>query len=136
MGEGGRHRCRTDLSTTPWLSAKWENTDAVGTQRGPLTQAEGGQGRLPGGEHHLHGPWRKSGLNTVSMSVMAALKTPRVVQGLPWWPSDKDFTFQCRCHGFDPLSCKIPLVSWPKYQNVKNKNRSNIITDSMKTSPY
>lgn len=80
MGGGGRHRHSTDLSTTPWLSAKWEeNTEAVGTQRRPLTQAEGGQGRLPGGEHHLHGPWRKSGLTTVSMSVMAALKIQRVV---------------------------------------------------------
>ena len=49
MGGGGRHRRRTDLFTTPRLSAKWEK-DAVGTQRRPLTQAEGGQGRLPGGE--------------------------------------------------------------------------------------
>lgn len=49
MGGGGRQRRRTDLSTTPWLSAKWEeNTDAVGTQRRPLAQAEGGQGRLLG----------------------------------------------------------------------------------------
>ena len=79
MGGGGRHRHSTDLSTTPWLSAKWENTEAVGTPRRPLTPAEGGQGRRPGGEHHLHGPWRKSGLTTVSMRVMAALKIQRVV---------------------------------------------------------
>ena len=28
--------------------------------------------------------------------------------GLPWWLSGKEFTCQCRRHGFDPQSRKIP----------------------------
>lgn len=67
----------------PWLGGAMSegSTAAVRTQKRPLTQAEGGQGRLSGGGSHLHGSWRKSGLwlATVIMSAMAALKVQRVV---------------------------------------------------------
>ena len=29
-------------------------------------------------------------------------------KGLPWWLSGKEFTCQCRRHGFDPWSSKVP----------------------------
>ena len=32
----------------------------------------------------------------------------RIILGLPWWLSGKEFTCQCRRHGFDPWSGKIP----------------------------
>ena len=30
------------------------------------------------------------------------------ILGLPWWSSGKESAFQCRGHGFDPWSGKIP----------------------------
>ena len=33
------------------------------------------------------------------------------VLGLPWWLSDKEPSCQCRRHGFDPWSGKIPHVT-------------------------
>ena len=33
---------------------------------------------------------------------------PRCHQGLPWWPSGKGSACQCRRHGLDPWSGKIP----------------------------
>ena len=33
-------------------------------------------------------------------------------RGLPWWLSGKESTCQCREHGFNPWSKKIPDVSW------------------------
>ena len=32
----------------------------------------------------------------------------KIILGLPWWLSGKEFTCQCRRHGFDPWSGKIP----------------------------
>ena len=33
-------------------------------------------------------------------------------RGFPWWLSGKESTCQCRGHGFNPWSKKIPDVSW------------------------
>ena len=32
------------------------------------------------------------------------------IQGLPWWLSGKESICQCRRHGFDPWSGKIPVL--------------------------
>ena len=56
------------------------------------------------------------------------LKIPHL--GLPWRSSSSDFAFQCRGKGSIPGGgAKIPHASWPK-----NQNRSNTVTNSIKTS--
>ena len=32
----------------------------------------------------------------------------KIILGLPWWLSGKEFTCQCMRHGFDPWSRKTP----------------------------
>ena len=34
--------------------------------------------------------------------------------GFPWWFSGKEASWQCRRHGFDPPSRKIPYATWQK----------------------
>ena len=36
------------------------------------------------------------------------LKKKKSLKGLPWWLSDKESACQCRKHGFNPCSWKIP----------------------------
>jgi len=40
--------------------------------------------------------------------LLCTLLCSSVQSGLPWWPSGKESTCQCRRQGFDPWSGKIP----------------------------
>ena len=52
---------------------------------------------------------RANGLYTSSFrKVLWRSKTQQSSPGLPWWLSGKESTCQCRRHGFNPWSGKIP----------------------------
>ena len=49
-------------------------------------------------------------------------------QGLPWWLNGKESAYQCRRHGFDPWSRKIPHV-------MEQLSPCNTTTESVLQSP-
>ena len=48
------------------------------------------------------GPW------TEEPGVLQSIRLQESDTGLPWWPSGKEPTCQCRRHGFDPWSGTVP----------------------------
>ena len=46
-----------------------------------------------------------------TMTTLALTHPIESCLGLPWWLSGKESTCQCRRHGFDPWSSKIPYTS-------------------------
>ena len=61
------------------------------------------------------------------------LKMP-CTQDFPGGPVLRIPRFHCKSAGWIPgRGAKISHGLWPKNQNIKNKNRSNIVTNSVKT---
>ena len=53
--------------------------------------------------------------------------------GLLWWSSCWDFAFQCQDSGLIlDLEGKIPYASWPRNQNIKQKEYHNKFNKNFK----
>ena len=68
-----------------------------------------GQGSLVGYSPCSHQSW--TGLKWPGTAQQMALTIRKRTGGLPWWLSGKQFACQCRKHGFNPWSGKIPHIS-------------------------
>ena len=44
----------------------------------------------------------------VGDTIYEKIKLCNLIEGLPWWLSDKESAYQCRRPGFDPWVRKIP----------------------------
>ena len=53
-------------------------------------------------------PWSSMGLQRVGYELYLLRASYMFVSGLAWWHSEEESTCQCRGHGFDPWSRKIP----------------------------
>ena len=51
---------------------------------------------------------RKRGAASVNSRDVSKCSYPKQVRGLPWWHSGQESACQCRGHGFEPWSGKIP----------------------------
>ena len=59
------------------------------------------------------------------------------ILGLPWQSSGWDFAFHCRrCESNPGLDSKIPHASWPKNQNIKEKQYCNKFNRDLKNGSH